>query len=412
MLFSIAESRLWSALKPTNIVPWFVTVPYGMLRRKILPTLPSARARRSSDGRTRTASSRSTPRRCNRARRSASAGQAGLRSAGPPSSRTNGPASAPGAIGSSSVMAPLPPVGPRPVSQENRLGSAGVVRVHGHDDERPLSPRANGEVLDRVLAAVEEMLPVRGVQREPLEVAVPVVEDPAQLAGEALLPGPTRGGAPGRSAWEAVRIGLDRAGIAAEPADALADLLHVPPEGEVPAVGLRDLREDPPQHREQPHLVVEQQHPARDRDRDLERAENVLPDEHPSAGCRRRHGYLPNYVGAACPLLPCGTRDVGELANHGVEALTTLDAGGQVDREQPGVVDLRPGGHRDVGDPARTALQRVCVDALEPAGAVQQLREVEHLVGRSVGEVDAGDAAVGHGGPVDHQLVVEAGGGV
>src|SRR3954463_7461773 len=113
-------------------------------------------------------------------------------------------------------MAPLPPVGPRAVSQEKRLGSAGVVRVLVHDDERPLSPRANGEVLDRVLAAVEEMLPVRGVQREPLEVAVTGVEDPAPLAGEALLPGPTRHGAPGQSAWEAVRIGLDRAGIAAE----------------------------------------------------------------------------------------------------------------------------------------------------------------------------------------------------
>ena len=37
MLSSIAASGRWSALKPTNIVPWSVTVPYGMLRRKILP---------------------------------------------------------------------------------------------------------------------------------------------------------------------------------------------------------------------------------------------------------------------------------------------------------------------------------------------------------------------------------------
>ncbi len=37
MLSSIAASRACSALKPTNMVPWPVTVPYGMLRRKILP---------------------------------------------------------------------------------------------------------------------------------------------------------------------------------------------------------------------------------------------------------------------------------------------------------------------------------------------------------------------------------------
>jgi len=34
---SIVESRRCSALKPTNIVPWSVTVPYAMLRRKIWP---------------------------------------------------------------------------------------------------------------------------------------------------------------------------------------------------------------------------------------------------------------------------------------------------------------------------------------------------------------------------------------
>ena len=37
MLSSMPDSRLWSELKPTNIVPWFITVPYGMFRRKILP---------------------------------------------------------------------------------------------------------------------------------------------------------------------------------------------------------------------------------------------------------------------------------------------------------------------------------------------------------------------------------------
>lgn len=37
MLRNIAASRDCSELKPTNIVPWLMTVPYGMLRRKILP---------------------------------------------------------------------------------------------------------------------------------------------------------------------------------------------------------------------------------------------------------------------------------------------------------------------------------------------------------------------------------------
>ena len=37
MLSSIDASGRWSALNPTNIVPWSVIVPYGMLRRKILP---------------------------------------------------------------------------------------------------------------------------------------------------------------------------------------------------------------------------------------------------------------------------------------------------------------------------------------------------------------------------------------
>ena len=37
MFSSIAVSgRCW-AEKPTNIVPWSVTVPYGMFRRKIFP---------------------------------------------------------------------------------------------------------------------------------------------------------------------------------------------------------------------------------------------------------------------------------------------------------------------------------------------------------------------------------------
>jgi hypothetical protein len=37
MLSSIAASGRCSALKPTNIVPCDVTVPKGMLRRKIFP---------------------------------------------------------------------------------------------------------------------------------------------------------------------------------------------------------------------------------------------------------------------------------------------------------------------------------------------------------------------------------------
>jgi hypothetical protein len=37
MLSSIAVRRAWSALNPTNIVPWSVTVPYGVFRRKIFP---------------------------------------------------------------------------------------------------------------------------------------------------------------------------------------------------------------------------------------------------------------------------------------------------------------------------------------------------------------------------------------
>ena len=37
MLSSIAASGRCSAAKPTNIVPWSVTVPYGMLRRKMWP---------------------------------------------------------------------------------------------------------------------------------------------------------------------------------------------------------------------------------------------------------------------------------------------------------------------------------------------------------------------------------------
>src|SRR5947209_1550177 len=39
MLSSIDTSGACSALKPTNIVPWSVTVPYGMLRRKIFPNV-------------------------------------------------------------------------------------------------------------------------------------------------------------------------------------------------------------------------------------------------------------------------------------------------------------------------------------------------------------------------------------
>ena len=37
MLSSIAASGFCVAAKPTNIVPWSVTVPYGMLRRKMWP---------------------------------------------------------------------------------------------------------------------------------------------------------------------------------------------------------------------------------------------------------------------------------------------------------------------------------------------------------------------------------------
>ena len=37
MLSSIEASRRCSELKPTNMVPWSVTVPYGMLRRKNFP---------------------------------------------------------------------------------------------------------------------------------------------------------------------------------------------------------------------------------------------------------------------------------------------------------------------------------------------------------------------------------------
>jgi hypothetical protein len=35
MLSNILESRFWSALNPTNTVPWSSTLPYGILRRKI-----------------------------------------------------------------------------------------------------------------------------------------------------------------------------------------------------------------------------------------------------------------------------------------------------------------------------------------------------------------------------------------
>ena len=37
MLSNIEAKRRCSEAKPTNTVPWTVTVPYGMFRRKISP---------------------------------------------------------------------------------------------------------------------------------------------------------------------------------------------------------------------------------------------------------------------------------------------------------------------------------------------------------------------------------------
>src|SRR5260370_36435117 len=134
------------------------------------------------------------------------------------------------------------------LADDDGEGPMGLVALSPDRDAQAFAPGPLGQLFDLLLAAVEGVLALFGLQQEALEVTEVIEDQPGDLAG---VGDAHFTGWPGLQAL-ASRRGQDGGWIAAEAGYSAGDLRQLAMEDRVPAVVVRNGLGDPAQHRQFP----------------------------------------------------------------------------------------------------------------------------------------------------------------